>query len=194
MSADECEKLEAEQQRTALPVRRIQCRAIRVSLPPCGSPPFAARQWTAFVAGAGEQAPAETQLTPKASPCARPGLAIRFGAPRDRTRHQRQSRAYRPTRRRPISPGATTTVSDQAKPVARAAFFATRLTLAPVFRTALFADFIAFAVLDFLRFAIFVPLDSRFVQLGSFLHLCQARFGVTEMRRRLNCLSTIVFR
>ena len=69
---------------------------------------------------------------------------------------------------------------DQAKPVARAAFFATRLTLAPVFRTALFADFIAFAVLDFLRFAIFVPLDSRFVQLGSFLHLCQARFGLRD--------------
>lgn len=45
--------------------------------------------------------------------------------------------------------------SDQAKPVARAAFLATRLTLAPVFRTALFADFIAFAVFDFLRFAIF---------------------------------------
>ena len=63
--------------------------------------------------------------------------------------------------------------SDQAKPVARAAFLATRLTPAPVFRTALFADFIAFAVLDFLRFAIFVPLDSRFVQLGSFLHLCK---------------------
>ena len=84
--------------------------------------------------------------------------------------------------------------SDQAKPVARAAFLATRLTPAPVFRTALFADFIAFAVLDFLRFAIFVPLDSRFVQLGSFLHLCQARFGLIEMTRRLNCLSTIVFR
>jgi hypothetical protein len=47
--------------------------------------------------------------------------------------------------------------SDQAKPVARAAFFATRLMPAPVFRTALFADFIAFAVLDFLRFAIFAP-------------------------------------
>jgi hypothetical protein len=61
--------------------------------------------------------------------------------------------------------------SDQAKPVARAAFFATRLRPAPVFRTALFADFIAFAVLDFLRFAIFVPPDSRFVQLGPFLHL-----------------------
>jgi hypothetical protein len=61
--------------------------------------------------------------------------------------------------------------SDQAKPVARAAFFATRLMPAPVFRTALFADFIAFAVLDFLRFAIFVPPDSRFVQLGPFLHL-----------------------
>ena len=67
--------------------------------------------------------------------------------------------------------------SDQAKPVARAAFLATRLTPAPVFRTALFADFIAFAVLDFLRFAIFVPLDSRFVQLGSFLDSCQAPAG-----------------
>ena len=66
--------------------------------------------------------------------------------------------------------------SDQAKPVARAAFFATRLRPAPVFRTALFADFIAFAVLDFLRFAIFVPPVSRFVQLGSYLHLRQARF------------------
>ena len=61
--------------------------------------------------------------------------------------------------------------SDQAKPVARAAFFATRLRPAPVFRTALFADFTAFAVLDFLRFAIFVPPVSRFVQLGSYLHL-----------------------
>jgi hypothetical protein len=64
--------------------------------------------------------------------------------------------------------------SDQAKPVARAAFLATRLTPAPVFRTALFADFMAFAVLDFLRFAIFVPLDSRFVELGPFLHWSQA--------------------
>jgi hypothetical protein len=44
--------------------------------------------------------------------------------------------------------------SDQAKPVARAAFFATRFMPAPVLRTALFADFMAFAVLDFLRFAI----------------------------------------
>jgi hypothetical protein len=79
--------------------------------------------------------------------------------------------------------------SDQAKPVARAAFFATRLTRAPVFRTALFADFMAFAVLDFLRFAIFVPLDFRFAQLGCFLHLCQALFGLIEMTRRLNCLS-----
>jgi hypothetical protein len=61
-----------------------------------------------------------------------------------------------------------TTRSDQAKPVARAAFLATRLTPAPVFRTALFADFMAFAVLDFLRFAIFVPLDSRFVSLALF--------------------------
>jgi hypothetical protein len=41
--------------------------------------------------------------------------------------------------------------------------------------------------LDFLRFAIFVPPDSMFVQLGSFLHLCQARFGLIEMTRRLNC-------
>jgi hypothetical protein len=78
---------------------------------------------------------------------------------------------------------ATTTESDQAKPVARAAFFATRLRPAPVFRTALFADFTAFAVLDFLRFAIFVPPDSRFVQLGSFLHLCQARFGLFAAAR-----------
>ena len=51
--------------------------------------------------------------------------------------------------------------SDQAKPVARAAFLATRLTPTPVFRTALFADFITFAVLDFLRFAIFVPPTTR---------------------------------
>jgi hypothetical protein len=79
-------------------------------------------------------------------------------------------------------------------PVAWAAFFATRLSPAPVLRTVPFADFIAFAVLDFLRFAIFVPLDSRFVELGSFLHWCQARFGVTDMTRQLNCLSTIVFR
>jgi hypothetical protein len=121
---------------------------------------------------------------------------VRFGGPRERTRHQRQEAIAR------LQADETQTDiarshyygSDQAKPVARAAFLATRLTPAPVFRTALFADFMAFAVLDFLRFAIFVPLDSRFVQLGSFLHLCQARFGLTEMRRRLNCLSTIVFR
>ena len=41
-------------------------------------------------------------------------------------------------------------------PVARAAFFATRLSPAPVFRTALFADLIAFVVLDFLRLAFFM--------------------------------------
>ena len=41
-------------------------------------------------------------------------------------------------------------------PVARAAFFATRLNPAPVFRTALFADLIAFVVLDFLRLAFFM--------------------------------------
>lgn len=65
--------------------------------------------------------------------------------------------------------------SDQARPVARAAFFATRLRPAPVFRTALLADFMAFVVLDFLRLAIFEPPDSSFVQLGSFLRSCQAR-------------------
>jgi hypothetical protein len=55
----------------------------------------------------------------------------------------------------------------QARPVARAAFFATRLSPAPVFRTALFADFIAFVVLDFLRLAFFmIPPVPRFVQLG----------------------------
>jgi hypothetical protein len=43
-------------------------------------------------------------------------------------------------------------------PVARAAFFATRLSPAPVFRTALFADLIAFVVLDFLRLAFFMIL------------------------------------
>ena len=63
----------------------------------------------------------------------------------------------------------------QARPVARAAFFATRLSPAPVFRTALFADFMAFVVLDFLRLAFFmIPPVPRFVQLGSFLDSCQA--------------------
>jgi hypothetical protein len=38
-----------------------------------------------------------------------------------------------------------------ARPVARAAFFATRLTPAPVFRRVRFADFTNFVVLDFLR-------------------------------------------
>jgi hypothetical protein len=56
-----------------------------------------------------------------------------------------------------------------ARPVARAAFFATRLSPAPVFRTALFADLMAFVVLDFLRLALFIiPPVPRFVQLGSF--------------------------
>ena len=58
----------------------------------------------------------------------------------------------------------------QARPVARAAFFATRLSPAPVFRAALFADLTAFVVLDFLRLAFFmIPPVPRFVQLGSFL-------------------------
>ena len=53
--------------------------------------------------------------------------------------------------------------SVQAKPVARAAFFATRLSPAPVFRAALFADLIAFVVLDVLRLAFFmIPPVSRF--------------------------------
>jgi hypothetical protein len=38
-----------------------------------------------------------------------------------------------------------------ARPVARAAFFATRLTPAPVLRRVRFADFTTFVVLDFLR-------------------------------------------
>ena len=57
-----------------------------------------------------------------------------------------------------------------ARPVARAAFFATRLSPAPVFRTALFADLMAFVVLDFLRLVFFmIPPVPGFVQLGSFL-------------------------
>jgi hypothetical protein len=44
-----------------------------------------------------------------------------------------------------------------AMPVARAAFFATRLTLAPVLRRVRFADFKTFVVLDFLRLAILSP-------------------------------------
>jgi hypothetical protein len=39
-------------------------------------------------------------------------------------------------------------------PVARAAFFATRLSPAPVLRIVRFADFTTFVVLDFLRLAI----------------------------------------
>ena len=52
----------------------------------------------------------------------------------------------------------------QARPVARAAFFATRLSPAPVFRAALFADLMAFVVLDFLRLAFFMipPVLSSF--------------------------------
>ena len=44
----------------------------------------------------------------------------------------------------------------QARPVARAAFFAARLSPAPVFRAALFADLRAFVVLDVLRLAFFM--------------------------------------
>jgi hypothetical protein len=42
-------------------------------------------------------------------------------------------------------------------PVARAAFFATRLSPAPVLRIVCFADFTTFVVLDFLRLAILFP-------------------------------------
>jgi hypothetical protein len=42
-------------------------------------------------------------------------------------------------------------------PVARAAFFATRLNPAPVLRIVRFADFTTFVVLDFLRLAILFP-------------------------------------
>jgi hypothetical protein len=42
-------------------------------------------------------------------------------------------------------------------PVARAAFFATRLSPAPVLRIVRFADFTTFVVLDFLRLAIVFP-------------------------------------
>ena len=70
----------------------------------------------------------------------------------------------------------------QARPVARAAFLATRLSPAPVFRAALFADLMAFVVLDVLRLAFFmIPPVPRFVQLGSFLHLRQARFGLPQV-------------
>ena len=44
-----------------------------------------------------------------------------------------------------------------AMPVARAAFFATRLAPAPVLRRVRFADFTTFVVLDFLRLAILFP-------------------------------------
>ena len=44
-----------------------------------------------------------------------------------------------------------------AMPVARAAFFATRLSPAPVLRIVRFADFTTFVVLDFLRLAILFP-------------------------------------
>ena len=42
-------------------------------------------------------------------------------------------------------------------PVARAPFFATRLSPAPVLRIVRFADFTTFVVLDFLRLAILFP-------------------------------------
>jgi hypothetical protein len=44
-----------------------------------------------------------------------------------------------------------------AMPVVRAAYFATRLSPAPVFRIVRFADFTTFVVLDFLRLAILFP-------------------------------------
>jgi hypothetical protein len=44
-----------------------------------------------------------------------------------------------------------------ATPLARAAFFATRLSPAPVLRIVRFADFTTFVVLDFLRLAILFP-------------------------------------
>ena len=63
-------------------------------------------------------------------------------------------------------------------PVARAAFFSTRLSPAPVLRTVPFAALIAFVILDFLRLAFFIiPPVSSFVQLGSFLSSCQVPEG-----------------
>ena len=135
---------------------------------PCDSRQLAALRFTpfrsatvdSFCGRSGEQAPAETQLTPKASPCARPGLAVRFGAPRERTRHQRAIARLQADETQTDTARSHYYGVGSSEAGARAAFLATRLTPAPVFRTALFADFIAFAVLDFLRFAIFVPLDS----------------------------------
>ena len=99
-------------------------------------------------------------------PCTSPLCDRKARNPALRPRLSKGSRTRRPRQRqRSQRAPAHYYGSDQAKPVARAAFLATRLTPAPVFLTALFADFMAFAVLDFLRFAIFMPLNSRFVEL-----------------------------
>jgi hypothetical protein len=58
-------------------------------------------------------------------------------------------------------------------PVARAAFFATRLSPAPVLRIVCFADFTTFVVLDFLRLAILFP-PVRYLVGPSPRPLCEA--------------------
>jgi hypothetical protein len=58
-------------------------------------------------------------------------------------------------------------------PVARAAFFATRLSPAPVLRIVRFADFTTFVVLDFLRLAILFP-PVRYLVGPSPRPLCEA--------------------
>jgi hypothetical protein len=60
-----------------------------------------------------------------------------------------------------------------AIPVARAAFFATRLSPAPVLRIVRFADFTTFVVLDFLRLAIVFP-PVRYLVGPSPRPLCEA--------------------
>jgi hypothetical protein len=60
-----------------------------------------------------------------------------------------------------------------AIPVARAAFFATRLSPAPVLRIVRFADFTTFVVLDFVRLAILFPLLRYLVGPGP-RPLCEA--------------------
>ena len=76
-------------------------------------------------------------------------------------------------------------------PVARAAFFATRLSPAPVLRTVPFASLIAFVILDFLRLALFII--NGITRMFDDVDLCQ--FGYRKVRYRANsdsCASQLI--
>jgi hypothetical protein len=71
-------------------------------------------------------------------------------------------------------------------PVARAAFFATRLSPVPVLRIVRFADFTTFVVLDFLRLAILFPPVRYLVGLArarSIIVRSSFRFGIWKLSR-----------